>query len=125
MRQTLIALGVGFISIGISTIAQAQSEPKPELNDDSVTLSGESLTDIENRTTSGDFQTFFSESPNGKNRSGSISIGAEQSSPTVEVEEGVGLVFGDTLNFRDNEFFQVSGENDRVRQVKLEFDLDN
>ena len=124
MRQTLTILGVGILSIGLATIAQAQGESTPEL-DDSVTLSGESLTNLDNRSTSGDFQTFFSESPEGKNRSGSISIGEEKSPPTLEVDEGVGVVFGDTLNFRNNDFFQVSGDSDRVQQVQLEFDLDD
>jgi hypothetical protein len=106
------------IASTVTATVQAQSNPtQSSQNNENVTLSGESLVDVNSRDTSGDYQTFFLDSSDERKNSGSLSIGVNLfSPPTVELDEGVGVVFGDTL---------TSGDAENVQQVKLEFDLNN
>ena len=125
--QKLIMFAMVAIASTFTTTVQAQSNStqSPQNNED-VTLSGESLLDVNSRDTPGDYQTFFLDSSDERKNSGSLSIGVNLfSPPTVELDEGVGVVFGDTLTSSDEEFFRSSGDAENVQQVQLQFDLNN
>ena len=125
--QKLIMFAIVAIAATFTTTVKAQSNStqSPENNED-VTLSGESLLDVNSRDTPGDYQTFFLDSSDERKNSGSLSIGVNLfSTPTVELDEGVGVVFGDTLTSSDEEFFRTSGDAENVQQVQLQFDLNN
>ena len=125
--QKLIMFAIVAIAATFTTTVKAQSNStqSPENNED-VTLSGDSLLDVNSRDTSGDYQTFFLDSSDERKNSGSLSIGVNLfSPPTVELDEGVGVVFGDTLTSSDEEFFRTSGDAENVQQVQLQFDLNN
>ena len=125
--QKLIMFAIVAIAATFTTTVKAQSNStqSPQNNED-VTISGESLLDVNSRDTPGDYQTFFLDSSDERKNSGSLSIGVNLfSPPTVELDEGVGVVFGDTLTSSDEEFFRTSGDAENVQQVKLEFDLNN
>ena len=125
--QKLIMFAIVAIAATFTTTVKAQSNStqSPQNNED-VTISGESLLDVNSRDTPGDYQTFFLDSSDERKNSGSLSIGVNLfSPPTVELDEGVGVVFGDTLTSSDEEFFRSSGDAENVQQVQLQFDLNN
>ncbi len=135
LRQTIVVLGIGALAIGLTPIANAQSTTPSSSENGSVTLSGESLQTIENRSLSSDYPTFFNgASPdtqgNSARPSQTVNVGrlrrsTPQKSPLDGVlNENVDVVVGDTLNpslpltsFPNS---GDAGDNDRVRlQLQL------
>jgi hypothetical protein len=128
LRRSLVVLGIGAVVVGLAPVTLAQTATPSRANDNSVTLSGESL-QIESRTIS-DFQNFFDDGtpqvtqPNSATSVGrltrsesSLSIGED-----LGIDEQVDVVVGDTLNGSATPATFRSGEldNERVRvQLQL------
>ncbi|HBL10315.1 MAG TPA: hypothetical protein DD379_02680 [Cyanobacteria bacterium UBA11162] len=124
-REALMILGIGAIVTGLAPIAQAQSTLPSNSNGSSVTLSGESLQTVENRTLSDDYQKFF----NGTtqilgNDVESDTTSPNQSPPTYSINQELELVVGDTLNSGDPlNLFPRDGEPGDPQRVKLQVPL--
>lgn len=127
IRQTLIILGVGFAVTGLAPLAYGQSVQPTESVDESVTLSGESLQTIEGRTADRDYQTFFDEAPSSASMStDATGIGDSQSTPSLQINNQLEVVVGDTLDSRNTLYlFGPSNEPGDPQRAKLQFELGN
>jgi hypothetical protein len=61
LRQILIVSGITVIAIGYSSTAYAQSSVPSSSNRSAVTLSGDSLREVERRAIVNDYQNFLME----------------------------------------------------------------
>lgn len=122
VHKILLVSGIGFLLIALTPITQAQSESVSQPIDSSATLSGDSLRNLDSRSATTDYRTFFPGNARLTDGSGSISTPSNQSTPSLEIDEGVGVVFGDTLDPENVQFFN-SNDSDRVQKVKVEFEL--
>jgi len=123
--KTLVILGIGVVVAGLAPLAQGQSSPSAELSnsdDDSVTLSGESLRTVEGRTLSGaDYQYF---SPEVSPVTGDVEAVSNDSQPSFRINEELELVVGDTLDSREAlDLFPNAGEPGDPERVKVQVEL--
>lgn len=129
IRATLVVLGIGAVVTGLAPIAQAQSVTPSSANNSSVTLSGESLRAIDNRTISGDYQTFFNETSSVAQNTSGTNVGRITESPSSSpvsdvVGEQVDVVVGDTLNSQNTAtWFPPAGEVGDRERVKVQLQL--
>jgi hypothetical protein len=128
LRSALVVLGIGAVVVGLEPVTLAQTATPSRANDNSVTLSGESL-QIESRTIS-DFQNFFDDGtpqvtqPNSATSVGRITQSESDSSIGEElgIDQQVDVIVGDTLNGPTTPATFRAGEldNERVRvQLQL------
>ena len=134
IRESLIVLGIGAVVLGLAPKAYAQTTPSSS-NNNSVTLSGESLRTIEGRNVSGgDYQNFFtgtsSETSQPSQGNSATNIGRLRQSPqrspldSILNNDQVDVVFGDTLNSQDElADFSATGDQGDSERVKLQFQL--
>ncbi len=127
IRQTLIILGAGFVVTGLAPLAYGQSVQPAESADDSVTLSGESLQRIEGRTAETDSQTFFNDAPSAAStNTDGAGIGGSQPTPSLQINDRLEVVVGDTLDSRDSLYlFGPSNEPGDPQRAKVQFELGN
>jgi hypothetical protein len=128
LRPTLVVLAIGAVVAGLAPIAHAQSGRSSSSDNSSVTLSGDSLRTIEKRSINNDFPNFFNGGNGGRPQvsrdNSQTNVGRiTQSQQTGSLNEGVDVVFGDTLNRQTTLTAFPSagdrGDNERVR-VQLE-----
>lgn len=124
IRQTLVILGIGAVVTGLASTAKAQS-PSPSSSDNgSVTISGQSLRAVENRSITDDFRNFFNGTSQRGQTAGAGNVGSATSSPSgYSIGNGLDVTFGDTLN-PDTPFTYPNsgdvGDSERVRvQVQV------
>ncbi|HEY9725025.1 MAG TPA: hypothetical protein V6D50_01135 [Chroococcales cyanobacterium] len=133
IRESLVILGIGAVVVGLAPKVYAQTTPSGS-NNNSVTLSGESLRTIEGRNLSGDYQNFFtgtsSDTSQPSQGNSGTNIGRLRQSPqrsplsTILNNDKVDVVFGDTLNSQDElADFSSSGDQGDSDRVKLQFQL--
>lgn len=121
IRQMLLILGVTAVVTGLASIANAQSASPSSSNNSSVTLSGQSLRSVENRSISDDFQTFFNGTSQGGEYPGATNVGRLTTSPSGSViGEGVEVVVGDTLDSTTPFSFPNSGYTNDGGQVRVQ-----
>lgn len=121
IRQILLVSGLGAVVAGLAVTANAQSTPPSTSNNGSVTLSGQSLRTVENRSIDSDFQIFFNgTSQRGQNPQGTSSTGGAQSPLSSSNEERLNVVFGDTLNPKTPFTFPNSGDVGDSERVKVQ-----
>ena len=124
-REALVVLAIGAIVTGLAPLAQAQSGIPSSSNDSSVTLSGESLRTVENRSVSDDYQRFFeATSQRGQDNNGSLPNKPNQAGAGFTINQQFQLVVGDTLNSGDPlNLFPRDGEPGDPQRVKLQVPL--
>lgn len=124
-REALVVLGIGAIVAGGIPIAQAQSGMPYNSNNSAVTLSGESLRTVENRTVSDDYRSFFpGNSQNSQNGNQAQPAGNNSSQPSLELNNRLQVVVGDTLNSSDPlDLFPNTGDAGDRQRVKLQVPL--
>lgn len=133
IRESLIVLGIGAVVVGLASKVYAETTPSSS-NNNSVTLSGESLRTIEGRDVSGDYQNFFtgtsSDTSQPSQGNSATNIGRLRQSPqrsplsSILNNDKVDVVFGDTLNSQDElADFSAPGDQGDSDRVKLQFQL--
>lgn len=126
-RGALVVLGIGALVTGIAPIAHAQSADLSSSNNNSVTLSGESLI-IESRTVSDDYRTFFDETAPGGQPNSATNIGRLTDTPKPSpfsdiVGENVDVTIGDTLNPQSPTAFPPAGEVGDRQRVRVQLQV--
>lgn len=119
-RHTLIVLGITAAVFGLAPLTQAQSDVPFSSNQNSVTLSGESLRTVERRSLSNDYRSFF-------NNNSSIAqdeAGVNSTDSGFAINSRLRIVVGDTLNSGDPlDLFPAVGEEGDVQRIKLQVPL--
>ncbi|MEW6498040.1 MAG: hypothetical protein AB1589_36895 [Cyanobacteriota bacterium] len=116
IRQILLVSGIGAVVAGLASTANAQSTRPSTSNNGSVTLSGQSLRTIENRSIDNDFQIFF----NGTSQKGTNAARGAQSPLSSSNEDRLNVVFGDTLDPETPFTFPNSGDVGDSERVKVQ-----
>lgn len=116
IRQILLVSGIGAVVVGLASTANAQSTPPSTSNNGSVTLSGQSLRTVENRSIDSDFQIFF-------NDNSQTSQNAQGTPSSLSNENRLNVVFGDTLNPNTPFTFPNSGDVGDSERVKLQIQV--
>ncbi|HEY9612404.1 hypothetical protein [Allocoleopsis sp.] len=120
IRQILLALGTTAVVTGLASAANAQSARPTGSEPSSVTLSGQSLRQVENRSINGDFQTFFSGTSQGGEYPVQTNVGRVTKSPsTAPIGDGVEVIFDDTLDPSSAFSFPNSGYTNDSGQVRV------
>ncbi len=123
-REALVILGIGAIVAGGIPMAQAQSGMPYNSNNSAVTLSGESLRTVENRTVSDDYRSFFPGNSQNSQNGNAQPTGNNSSQPSLELNNRLQIVVGDTLNSRDPlDLFPNTGDAGDRQRVKLQVPL--
>ena len=121
MRQILLVLGFTSVVAGLAPTANAQSPSSSSPNNSSVTLSGQSLHSVENRSISDDFQSFFSGTSQGGEYPVQTNVGRiTQSESKTPIGDGLEVVVGDTLDPTNQFTFPNSGYTNEGGQVKVQ-----
>ena len=121
IRRIFLVLGITTVIAGLAPIANAQSASSSNSNNSSVTLSGQSLRSVENRSISGDFQTFFSGTSQGGEYPVETNVGRLTQSPSKSpIGNGIEVIFDDTLNSSTPFTYPNSGDTNDSRQVRLQ-----
>ncbi|MEQ8969111.1 MAG: hypothetical protein RIE73_01795 [Coleofasciculus sp. C1-SOL-03] len=119
-RHTLVVLSITTAIFGLVPLAQAQSDSPFSSNDNSVTLSGESLRTVQRRSLSNDYLSFF-------NTNSSIvpdEAGVNSVDSGFAISDRLRIVVGDTLNSGDPlDLFPAVGEEGDVQRLKLQVPL--
>lgn len=119
-RHTFIVLGITAAVFGLAPLTQAQSDV-PSSNQNSVTLSGESLRTVERRSLSSDYRSFFN------NNSSSMTqdeAGVNSPDSGFAINDRLRIVVGDTLTSSDPlDLFPAVGEQGDVQRLKLQVPL--
>ena len=119
-RHTLVVLCLTTAVFGLAPFAQAQSDAPFNSNENSVTLSGESLRTVERRSLSNDYRSFF----NNSSRIVSDEARANSADSGFAINDRLQLVVGDTLTSSDPlDLFPAVGEEGDVQRVKLQVPL--
>ncbi|MGQ4648514.1 hypothetical protein [Lyngbya aestuarii] len=125
--KTLVILGIGAVVAALAPLAHGQSSTPTKLSnsdDDSVTLSGESLRTVEGRRLSGSDYQYFS--PEASQVTGDVEAVNDNSQPSFRINEDLNLelVVGDTLNSREAlDLFPNAGEPGDPERVKVQVEL--
>ncbi|MEQ9354256.1 hypothetical protein [Coleofasciculus chthonoplastes] len=119
-RYTLVVLSITTAVFGLVPLVQAQSDSPFSTNDNSVTLSGESLRTVQRRSLSNDYRSFF-------NTNSPISpdaVGVNSADSRFAISDRLRIVVGDTLNSGDPlDLFPAVGEEGDVQRLKLQVPL--
>lgn len=121
IRKTLVIVGIGWIVVGLVPLAYAQSgaqssDPASEPSG-SVTLSGDTLRQVNGRTVSDDYGTFFPTSLELEETEG---LGNNlQPKFKVGSSDNVDIVFGDTIQQEELDVFPQSPTNRNTQKVQL------
>lgn len=106
-RHTLVVLSITTTVFGLAPLAQAQSDSPFSANDNSVTLSGESLQTVQRRSLSNDYLSFFNSADS-----------------SFAISDRLRIVVGDTLTSGDPlDLFPAVGEEGDVQRLKLQVPL--
>lgn len=120
IRQILLILGTTAVVTGLASTAHAQSNNPSSSNNSSVTLSGQSLRAVENRSISDDFQNFFSGTSQGGEYPTTTNVGRVRQSPSSSpIGDGVEVIFNDTLDPNNPFSFPNSGSTNDSRQLRV------
>jgi hypothetical protein len=120
IRQILLVLGTTAAVIGLASTVRAQSASPPNVENGSVTLSGQSLRTVENRSINGDFQTFFSGTSQGGEYPRAVNVGRINRSPSSSpIGNNVEVLFDDTLDSSTPFTFPNSGYTNDSTQVRV------
>ncbi len=120
IRQILLALSTLAVVTGLASAANAQSTKPSGSEPNSVTLSGQSLRQVEHRSINGDFQTFFSGTSQGGEYPTETNVGRLTKSPsTAPIGDGVEVIFDDTLDPGTPFSFPNSGYTNDSGQVRV------
>ncbi|MBE9125860.1 MULTISPECIES: hypothetical protein [unclassified Coleofasciculus] len=121
-RKTLVILGIGIAIVGLAPIAQAQSGRRSDSSDSSVTLSGESLRTVENRSLSNDYGAFFNGALEAADGDADSEPSPTNQSPSgFRINDQLRLVVGDTITTEDDlNLFTNPAELGDSQRVKLE-----
>jgi hypothetical protein len=120
IRQILLALGTTAVVTGLASTANAQSARPSGSEPSSVTLSGQSLRQVENRSINGDFQNFFSGTSQGGEYPVQTNVGRVTKSPsTAPIGDGVEVIFDDSLDPGSPFSFPNSGYTNDSGQVRV------
>jgi hypothetical protein len=123
IRKLFLVIGVGISTAvaGLASIANAQSVNSPNTGQ-GVTIEGDSLRQIENRSIGGDFQTFFNGASQGGQYPSRTNVGRITQSPsTAPLGENIQVLFDDTLRSDTPFSFPNSGDTNDSKQVKVQF----
>jgi hypothetical protein len=124
IRQILLALGIGAVLTGLASTANAQSSSSSSSDNSGVTLSGQSLRAVENRSAADDFQRFFSGTSQGGQYPEEGNVGRATQSPSgYSVSDRVDVMFGDTLNPDTPFTFPNSGEVGDTERVRVQLQV--
>jgi len=119
-HHTFLVLSIITTVFGLAPLAQAQSSQPFRSNDNSITLSGESLRTVERRSFSNDYRSFFNN--NSSLVPDETGVSAEDSS--IAISDRLQIVVGDTLNSGDPlDLFPAVGEEGDVQRLKLQVPL--
>ncbi|MEQ8756783.1 MAG: hypothetical protein RID09_25135 [Coleofasciculus sp. G1-WW12-02] len=119
-RHTLIVLGITAAVFGLAPLTQAQSDAPFSSNENSVTLSGESLRTVERRSLSNDYRSFF----NTNSPIAPDEAGVNSTDSGFAINDRLRIVVGDTLNSGDPlDLFPAVGEEGDVQRLKLQVPL--
>jgi hypothetical protein len=120
IRHLLLVLGTTAVVTGLASTANAQSASPSSSDNRSVTLSGQSLRTVENRSLSDDFQTFFNRTSQGGEYPSGTNVGrVNKSSSGSPIGDGVEVIFDDTLDPNTPFTFPNSGYTNDSRQVRV------
>lgn len=126
LRQILVVLGIGTIVAGYSSTTFAQSSV-PFRDNNSVTLSGDSLRTVESRQIVSDYQNFFNKILPTAQTNSVTNVGRLTASPQRPLlgEQPVDLV-GDNINTeRTLLSFPSRSDAGDTEKVKLQLQLGN
>ncbi len=125
LPKTLAVLGIGAVVAGFASVAQAQSAMPSSSSDSSTTLSGDSLRTVESRTLSGDYGSFFTGTvPVTAGNVETNGASGSRSPEGLQLENGLEVVVGDTLDSRDSlNVFTNGGEPGDRERVKVQLQL--
>ncbi len=125
LPKTLAVLGIGAVVAGFASVAQAQSAMPSSSSDSSTTLSGDSLRTVESRTVSGDYRSFFRGTASVMEGNVETNANSGSKSPEgLQLENGLEVVVGDTLDSRDSlNVFTNGGEPGDRERVKVQLQL--
>ncbi|EDX73455.1 hypothetical protein MC7420_3629 [Coleofasciculus chthonoplastes PCC 7420] len=119
-RHTLVVLSITTAVFGLVPLAQAQSDSPFSANDNSVTLSGESLRTVQRRSLSKDYRSFF----NTNSPIAPDAAGVNSTDSSFAISDRLRIVVGDTLNSGDPlDLFPAVGEEGDVQRLKLQVPL--
>ncbi|MEQ9626281.1 hypothetical protein [Coleofasciculus chthonoplastes] len=119
-RYTLVVLSITTAVFGLVPLAQAQSDSPFSTNDNSVTLSGESLRTVQRRSLSNDYRSFF----NTNSPIAPDAVGVNSTDSRFAISDRLRIVVGDTLNSGDPlDLFPAVGEEGDVQRLKLQVPL--
>ncbi|NEO41767.1 MAG: hypothetical protein F6J90_37775 [Moorea sp. SIOASIH] len=117
IRKTLVIVGIGWIVVGLVPLAYAQSGAQSSEPSGSVTLSGDTLRQVNGRTVSDDYGTFFPTSLELEEKEG---LGNNlQPKFKVGSRDNVDIVFGDTIQQEELNVFPQSPTNRNTQKVQL------
>jgi hypothetical protein len=120
IRHILLVLGTTAVVTGLASTANAQSASPSSSDNRSVTLSGQSLRTVENRSISDDFQTFFNRTSQGGEYPSETNVGrVNKSSSGSPIGDGVEVIFDDTLDATTPFTFPNSGYTNDSGQVRV------
>lgn len=124
IRQVLLVLGTTAVLASLTSVANAQSASPSSPENGSVTLSGQSLRAVENRSINDDFRTFFNAtSQEGHNSAQTNGGRGTTSGSNASTNQGVNVVFGDTLNSDTPFTFSNSGDVGDSERVKVQLQV--
>ncbi|MEQ9550194.1 MAG: hypothetical protein RIM23_11310 [Coleofasciculus sp. G3-WIS-01] len=119
-RHTFIVLGITAAVFGLAPLTQAQSNAPFSSNENSVTLSGESLRTVERRSLSNDYRSLF----NNNLPIAQDEAGVNSTDSGFAINSRLRIVVGDTLTSGDPlDLFPAVGEEGDVQRLKLQVPL--
>lgn len=124
IRQVLLVLGTTAVLASLASVVNAQSASPSSPENGSVTLSGQSLRAVENRSINDDFRTFFNAtSQEGHNSAQTNGGRGTSTSSNSSTNQGVNVLFGDTLNPDTPFTFSNSGDVGDSERVKVQLQV--
>ncbi len=124
IRQVLLVLGTTAVLASLASVTRAQSASPSSPENGSVTLSGQSLRAVENRSINDDFRTFFNATSQAGQNSAQTNRGRGTASGSdSSISNRVNFVFGDTLNSDTPFTFPNSGDVGDSERVKVQLQV--
>lgn len=118
-RQIPTILVLSTVVAGLTSPVQAQLNPTNPSRNSSVTLSGESLSNIENRTTEGDYRNFFPGNAPVEAREGETI--ADSETPVIfTIDDQYEIIFGSPIEYPEYvEQFRAPGDTNSSQSVRV------
>ncbi|MBE9114609.1 hypothetical protein IQ249_01745 [Lusitaniella coriacea LEGE 07157] len=114
MNAILTILGISAISLGLAPNIRAQAMPSER---QSVTLSGDSLVNIDNRTTQSDYPGFF---PGNAPIFLQDETNTTQSPPAFSLEQEYGIIIGDTIHYPEYmDLFRSPSDTNSTQSIRF------